>query len=120
MARTKADLSRSVLTQLRILAAGEPLSARDAAFVEGRYDSKLAQWRRLGFVWWPNTNRTTEEIPDEVFSILGDLMQNELESSYREALPVVQKRAFEVELLRELRKLNHKPPSGEVTPFSSY
>ena len=31
-----------------------------------------------------------------------------------------EKRMVENELLKSLRRMNHKPPSGESTPFSSY
>lgn len=120
MAKTKAELVRAVLEQMRQVGVGETIPAPQSAFVEKRYDSKLAQWRREGFVWWTNTDRTTSEIPDEVFATLCDLIENEISKPVGEDNPVMQKRAIERQLLRELRRMNPKPPSGESTPFSAY
>lgn len=120
--QTKADLSSDTLRQMGVLNATEDPTAEDAAFVERTYDTKLSEWRRRGFVWWTNTNRDAAEIPDEVFASLVDLLENEVGSTYgmSGAKNNVEKRAIEQELLKSLRRLNYKPPSGEQTPFSSY
>ena len=120
--KTKAELVTSVLQGLRVLSAAEDPSAEDSALVQSAYDSKLAEWRRRGFVWWTNTDATTAEIPDEVFATLSDLMENELAGSFGvgKDMTGAEKRIEENELLRHLRVLNTKPPSGEATPFSSY
>lgn len=121
--KTKNQLAVAVLQDIRVLAANESPTAADAALVEGAYDTKLAEWRRRGFVWWTNTNRSTQEIPDEVFPALVDLISNEVAGAFASAgapRNAVEKRAIEAELLRSLRALNHKPPSGEPTSFSSY
>lgn len=118
----KLDLSTDTLRQMGVLNALEDPSAEDAAFVERTYDTKLAEWRRHGFVWWTNTNRNTSEIPDEVFPVLVDLMENEVGSTFgmNGTKNNAEKRLIEQELLKSLKRLNHKPPSGESTPFSSY
>ena len=120
--RTKAELSTDTLRQMGILNAIEDATAEDAALAEGVYDAKLAEWRRLGLVWWTNTNRNTAEIPDEVYGILGDLLENELNQPFgMSGSPSgPQKREAEKVLLLDLRALNHKPPSGEATPFSIF
>lgn len=119
--RTKRELSTAVLTgDLRIIGAGQSIPSEDAALVEDAYDAKLAEWRRRGFVWWTNTSASTEEIPDEVFAILVDLMDNEVGAAYGKGKGGAEKRLEETELLRSLRILNSKPPSGEQTPFSAY
>jgi hypothetical protein len=120
--KTKADLVVSVLQGLRIIAAAENPSAEDSALVQAAYDSKLAEWRRRGLVWWTNTDATTQEIPSEVFATLSDLMESECAGSFGvgQDMSRADKRAEENELLRGLRMMNAKPPSGEVTPFSSF
>lgn len=120
MAKTKADFIRAVLTQMNKVGIGEPIPTDTAAYVERVYDAKLAQWRREGCVWWTNTDRVTEEIPLEVFPTLCDLVENEISKTFGEENPPAEKRLKERGLLRELRRLNHKPPSGEATPFSIY
>lgn len=119
---TKAELVVEVLGQLRVLAASEDPSVKDAAFVALAYDGKLDEWRRRGFVWWLNTGYVVREIPIEVFDTLVDLMTNELSNSFgvRKTIPLARKRSNETYLLRSLRGINAKPPSGESTTFSSY
>ena len=119
MARTKAQLSTAVLRKLRIVDAVESPSANDANNVEETYDTKTAAWRRLGFIWWPNTGRQVQEIPDEVFDVLVRLVANVATDDY--GLPrQATEEDVERMLLRELRALNHKPDSGEPTWFSAY
>lgn len=118
---TKAELSTDVLRQMAVIASNESPSSEDAAFVERAYDTKLAEWRRLGFVWWANTSRTTDEIPAEVVGVLTDLLENETAGAFGKSSPATaEKRETERILLRALRAINHKPPSGEQTPISSY
>lgn len=119
MARTKAQLSREVLQRL-VYAAGDEPSAEDAAYVEGVYDSKLYEWREDGLIYWPNTTRNAEEIPDRVFGALADLLENECRHTYKRDNPPVQRMAQEQALLYRLRKHMGKGPSGESTTFSSY
>lgn len=118
--KTKAQLSTSVLRKLRVVDAIETPAATDAALVEDAYDSKLAEWRRLGRVWWTNTNRSTEEIPDEVFDVLRRLIANAVMDDYGLRTGGVSEEQMEKQLLRDLKALNHKPPSGESTGFSSF
>jgi hypothetical protein len=118
--RTKAELSADVLEGLRITGAGETASAEDTAMVEGSYDTKLAEWRRRGVVWWTNTDRDTEEIPDDVFGVLVDLITNEVAGAFGKGPGGSEKRGEERRLLAGLHELNVKPPSGEPVTFVTY
>ncbi len=118
--RTLAELSADVLQRLRITGAGETASAEDTTLVESTYTSKFAEWRRRGLVWWTYTDRSTEEIPDDVFSVLVDLIENEVAGSFGKGEGGYAKREQERMLLRDLRQLNIKPASGEPTSFVTY
>jgi hypothetical protein len=118
--KTKVDLVTAIMQQSGILDADSPVTASDSALVEAAYDSKLAEWRRRGFVWWTNSGRDVEEIPGEVFATLTELMINDVKGSFQQGGSPVEKMAIERELLKPLRQLNHKPPSGESTPFSVF
>lgn len=121
MPRSKAQLSRETLRQMNVCAPDEEPSSEDAATVEGKYDSKLREWRDDGLVYWLNgTNRNTEEIPDQVFGILCDLLENEVRNQFKGDNPPVQRMAQEQALLMRLRRQMAKRPSGEPTTFSSY
>ncbi len=120
MPRSKAQLSRVVLQKLIDAPDQEP-EAANALDLEARYDSKLLEWRDDGLVYWPNgTNRNTEEIPDRVFSIVCDLMENEVRDTYKRDNPPVQRMAQEEIILSRLRRHLAKPPSGEQTWSSTY
>lgn len=119
MPRTKAQLSRAVLVRL-INAADEVPDGPDSALVEDRYDTKLLEWRDEGLVYWTNTDRDTEEIPDRLFGILCDLMENEVRQDFKRDNPPEQRAAREALLLKPLRRHVAKGPSGEATSFSSY
>lgn len=120
MPRTKAQLSTATLRQMNVIAPEETADAASALSVEGQYDVKLREWRDEGLVYWPNTDRNTEEIPDQVFGMLCDLMENEVRNSFKGDNPPVQRMAQEVVLLSRLRRHLSKRPSGEQTTFSSY
>ena len=105
---------------MNVIAPDEEASATDAAYVEAAYDSKLREWRDDGLVYWANTTRNTEEIPDQVFGILCDLMENEVRNSFKGDNPPVQRHAQELAILSRLRRQQSKRPSGEQTTFSSY
>lgn len=119
MPRTKSQLSRAVLQRL-VYAPEEEPSAADSATVEARYDTKLLEWRDEGLVYWPNTSRTAEEIPDRLFGILCDLMENEVRNEFKRDNPPEQRKAREILLLKPLRRHMAKQPSGEATTFSIY
>jgi hypothetical protein len=119
MAKTKAQLATSVLRKMRIVDAVENPSASDSELVETAYDAKTAAWRRLGYIWWPNTGRLVQEIPDEVFDVMVRLISNSVSDDYGMPRQATEE-AAEKMLLREVRALNHKPDSGESTWFCPY
>jgi ABC-type Mn2+/Zn2+ transport system ATPase subunit len=118
--RNKTDLATAALQQGSLIAADESLTAVDLATVAMSYDTKLAEWRRRGYVWWTNTDNTTNEIPNEVFGPLTLLLYNEIRSAFGQANDPVTQQRTENELLKGLRRVNTKQPSGESTRFSSY
>lgn len=118
--RTKQQLSTAVLEQLRETGAGQTPDAADARLVEDRYDAKLAEWRDRGLVWWTNTNRSTAEIPLEVFQALVDLMENEVSHTFNRDNPTVQRRMMEEQLLAPIRRSKSARSSGESTWTSHY
>lgn len=120
MSKTKSEMSRDVLCGMGVYAPEDSPSAADASQVESIYDRKLAEWRDDGLVFWTNTDRTTAEIPDRVYSVLLDLMENEARNAFKGDNPPAQKRQTEVYLLGRLRRLMAKKPSGETTTYSSY
>jgi len=105
---------------MRVYPVDQSPSAEAAAYVEGCYDTKLTEWRDDGLVYWTNTDRDTLEIPDRVFGILCDLMENETRHAFKGDNPVAQRMAQEAIILRRLRAQMAKHPSGEQTTFSSY
>lgn len=119
-AKTKQQLSTSVLEQLREIGSGQDPDADDADLIERRYDAKLSEWRDRGVAWWPNTNRSTAEIPLVVFQIVVDLMENEVMHQFGRDNPTVQRRLMEEQLLGHLRRHLAKPPSGESTTVTNY
>ena len=118
--RTKAQLSTDVLLGIGELNATESASAADAAYVERRYDIKLDEWRDMGLVYWPNTNRTTAEIPNVVFSVLCDLMANEISMAFGRASNPEDRDAREMLLLKRLRRIMATKSSGEPTRATYY
>lgn len=120
MPRSKAHLSTQTLRQMNVIAPEEDPSSADAIYVEAAYDAKLREWRDDGLVYWPSTTRNTEEIPDVVFQILCDLVENEISQAYGRENPHPQRSAIEQVLLSRLRRQQAKRPSGEPTTFSSY
>lgn len=123
--KTKNDLIRAVLSQLRIIGSvGDP-SAEDASDVADHYDDVYAQLVDQGLCYWTNTDRTTEEIPDVVFRPLANIVSAEACDSFGKEEPVTydetgEKIPVRAKGYRDLRRHMSKKPSGEATPFSSF
>lgn len=58
MARTKQDLAERVAQELKIVAAGETLSAADADLIKDIYSDRLEQLEDDDLAYWPE-----DEIP---------------------------------------------------------
>ncbi len=121
MAKSKNQLSTRVLRDMNVYAPDETPSSQDALTVEAKYDEKIGEWRDDGLVYWLNgTDRDALEIPDQVFGIMADLMENEVRNAFKGDNPPVQRMAQEVVLLSRLRKQLATRPSGESTSFSVF
>lgn len=119
--RSKAELAVAVLQQGALIASDESVTAADQATIVNSYDSKLPEWRRRGYIWWDNVaSPNTDSIPDEAFSTLVLLIFNDVRSAFGLANEPMQQVMTEDGLLRQLKRINHKPPSGEATPFSVF
>lgn len=113
-------MTTDALLGIGVLNATESPEAQDAAFVENRYDAKLEEWRDLGLVYWPNTDRNTAEIPDVVYAVLCDLMGNEVAGAFGKAGPIEEKEAREALILKRLRRIMSKRGTGEPTRATYY
>ena len=125
MARTKADLSTATLQLLAVLDATESPAAEDAAYVEARYDDLRDELVDKGLAYWPNTNRTTAEIPAVVFSALTMILAGRCSVTFRVAEPTVtdddgKQMPASAKGWRDLRRHLAKPASGRPTPATYF
>lgn len=123
--RTRNDLVRAVLSQLRIIAATDTPSAEDATLVVDQYADLRAELVDRGLCYWPNTGATIEEIPHEVFRALANILTAEVSDSFGKPEPQTTDEdrepvSIRVKGFRDLRRHMAKRPSGEATRFSSY
>lgn len=112
---TKAQLYTDAFTSIGVLAANENPTADEAAYAERRYDLKLEEWRDMGLVYWPNTGRSTAEIPMVVAPVLTELLANEIMGAFGLQQTAEDKSAREALLLKRLRRIMAKKASGEPT-----
>jgi hypothetical protein len=89
MARTKTDLSTDTLRKLGVLDALHSPSSEDAAIVEARYDDMHESLKDQGLVYWPNTDRSTAEIPSVVFGAVVDIMAENVALHFGVEIPTV-------------------------------
>lgn len=126
MAKTKADLSRETALELSVIDAHDPaLSSEDAAYIEGKYDRVLERWRDEGLVYWPNTDRTTQEIPDAVFDSLAKMLAGEVWRQFGfDAEPLIIKRGRQMTISEcgeyELRAYLAKRTDNEPVTTESF
>lgn len=117
---TKQQLATRVLLRLGEYQNNQPITAEDMDYVCDQYDAKRLEWREQGACWWPNTDDTTSEIPIEAAPALEKLLVNEIGPAFGRQMSPVDQMAAEEMLLRPLRRLMAKPPSGEATTFDAY
>lgn len=125
MARAKSDLATDALRKLGVLAATETAPAEDSSLVEARYDDKLEELRDKGLVYWPNTSRTTAEIPSVVFGAMVNIMVEDVATYFGAKIPEITDDSGRVvscgtKGLRDLRRHMAKGPSGEPTEATYY
>ena len=125
MAKSKTDLAHEVLKILRIAPSEEMAEPEDVELVRDKYDRRLELWRDDGLIHWPNTDNTTEEIPDNVFDSVAMALCGEVYSYFgiRE-LPVRKKfgRLMPIDEigLKEMRQLMTKRTAHEDVPTVSF
>lgn len=117
---TKRQLVTRILLRMNKIASEETPTAADMAYVGGEYDSKRLEWRDRGLCWWPNTSLDAEEIPDAAAPALIALMANVVGPAFGMMQPLTNQLAQEEELLRPLRRLIAKHPTGEDTVFDIF
>lgn len=119
--KTKAELATAVGRRLRVVDALASLSAEDSSYIEDEYDMLLEQWKARtdgASVYWSNTGRNTEEIPEEVFQPLADILAAHCATGFGKDEPVVtdevsgQQVAISVRGWRNLKRITRIPASG--------
>ena len=110
MARTRQELAVAVMQHGGWLSAEQTPSAEDAALIKAAYDDKLEYLTDEGLVYW-----SADEIPNAVFTIVRDLMINEVGAAFGEAQPLEQKQDREDYIVKKLRRHMARNPSGART-----
>lgn len=87
--KTKQQLSEAVGTRLGIRSAVEALSAEDSQLIEQAYDAWREEAIDKGRAYWPNTNRTTAEIPNAVFNAVVLIIAGRVAADFQRDEPVV-------------------------------
>jgi hypothetical protein len=125
MAKSKTDLAYRVLQILRIAPSSSTADPEDVQLIRDVYDRRIELWRDDGLIHWPNTDNTTEEIPDNVFDSVAMAMCGEVHADFgvRE-LPARVKfgRMMPIDQigLKEMRQLMTKRTANEDVPTVSY
>lgn len=115
--KTKRELSTSVARKLGIVDALHSPAAADAAYIEGEYDDLLSLYESKETIYWPNTGRDVEEIPEAVFSALRDILCGNVNGAFGVDEPVVaDERGARIPIStrgwRNLKKHVARPASG--------
>lgn len=105
--------TRALREALPVADALSSPAAEDLALVEGIYDTKHYAWRELGLVYWPNTDATTEEIPEAAADALIALLGNAAGGAFGDGLKPIERMAIEEQLLMPLRRHVAKASAGE-------
>lgn len=87
--KTKQELAESVARRLGLIAANEPLSSHDSEYIEEEYDILLERWRDQGKAYWPNTSRSTAEIPLGAYDAVVNLLASHVAPAFSLPEPVV-------------------------------
>lgn len=119
--KTKVELATGVLQRLRVYTSNETPSADDSAYVEDEYDSILAMYDDKELIYWPNTDRSTAEIPIAVYQPFVDILCGTVAGTFGKAEPTVaDERGQQIPVStrgwRNLKKHISRRPSGLPTP----
>lgn len=125
MARTKQELAKDTLRKLGVLDALHDPSSEDSVFVETRYDDKHAELKDKGLVYWPNTSRTAQEIPNVIYDAMCNVMAEAVASTFGVSIPSLSDDSGRpvscgTKGLRDLRRHMAKGPSGAPTQATYY
>jgi hypothetical protein len=112
MARTKSELATAVLRKMGVIAADETASAEDAAYIKAEYDDKHEWWLDQEMAYWP-----LEEIPNAIFSVVRDVMINEVMETFGRPQTPEDKAAREQ--LLEKRLWQHIRRHGTGVPIAA-
>jgi len=110
MARTRQELAVAVMRQGGWLDATQQPSAEDAAFIKAAYADKFDYLVSEDLCYW-----NLDEIPTAIFTIIRDLMINEVSGAFGEASSPEDKQAREDFILKRLRRHMARNPSGQRT-----
>ncbi len=112
--KTEAQLANEVLREMGVIDAGETLAAGNADFdrVVLAYEDKYAELSSAGLelTYW-----TMTAIPQSIFTILRDLVINEVQGSFGNPLSAADKAGQELIILRKLRRHTAIQRSGLPT-----
>jgi len=101
--KTKLELAIHVLRGLNAIDATEDLTEADddVAYVIDQYEDKYAELSGIGLelTYWD-----VDDIPQEIFGILSQLMQNDVQGEFGEPMKVTEKEANEMLILKKLRR----------------
>lgn len=120
-AKTRQELARDVLRQLGVVDALETPPAEHSAYVEDAYGHKLAELRDKALCYWPNTSRSSAEIPEAIYGALVDIMADDCADAFGvKTEPVIdadtnKPMSLGARGMRNLRRHISKRPSGEPT-----
>ena len=111
---TKAQLAQAVLEEMVVIDPTETADSEDTDKVISAYELKwsdLAHERNAqALVWWPR-----DDIPDDIFLLLRDLIINEVARTFGEPMDPITKLSNEEAILRRLRKKIGRHATGEAT-----
>lgn len=109
--KTEAQLANEVLQEMGVIDAGETLSSGNSDFdrVVAAYENKYAELSAPGFelTYW-----TMTAIPQSIFTIVRDLVINEVQGSFGNPMPAADKAGQELIILRKLRRHTSVQASG--------
>lgn len=111
MAKTETELATAVLKHLSVIGAGQSAEAADVADVIEAYRSKYAELAAPGleYAYWD----TGDNIPDEVFIILRDLVALDVQNAFGQALTAADRDELETIIMKRLRRHVGLAATGE-------
>lgn len=104
MSKTKHDLAHRVLSRLGWVAAGETPTAEDAEAVKAYYAGMFAEISLDGLTYWDE-----DDIPDEAFEALSDLIAGRIAPDFGMAKPDLEQSG-----MVRLRRLASRGPTGRI------